>query len=95
MAEGGPSSSLFANLGSGFGNAAAPEANAITAVAKHAPAILMVPLLFFSVFLLLIGIIVFSADSNKIPGVMLLLLGGGVAFGAFHTMSSTEKNKTS
>jgi hypothetical protein len=74
--------------------AAAPEVavplQAVEALAPHISVILMVPFIGFSVLLILIGIIVFSTDKRKTPGFLILLLGFGLAYGAF-SISSGKK----
>jgi drug/metabolite transporter (DMT)-like permease len=63
-------------------------------LAPHAPTILMIPLVAFSILLILIGIIVFSTDhTSKTPGALLLLLGFMVGGGAFLIMYKTESSK--
>ncbi len=89
----------MSSLASATGNVAEmdPEvalAKGATDVAKaHAGTILMMPMISVSILLIILGIIVYSAASNKVPGVMILLLGGGIGFGAFHVMSKSESRR--
>ena len=73
---------------------AAPEVGVPLEIGKqlapHAPAILMVPFVVFSVLLIIIGIIVVSVAANKTPGVLLLVLGMLLGGGAFFVMVRSE-----
>jgi hypothetical protein len=64
-------------------------------LAPHAPTIVLVPVVVFSIILVIIAIIVISASQNKTPGYLLLALGfltGGAAF--FVMIRSESKKKT-
>lgn len=73
---------------------AAPEVGVPMEIGKqlapHAPAIMMIPLVVFSVLLVIIGIIVVSVAANKTPGVLLLVLGMLLGGGAFFVMVRSE-----
>jgi uncharacterized membrane-anchored protein len=62
-------------------------------LAPHAPTIMMVPLVIFSIIFIIIGIIVFSAAKTKTPGIMLLMLGLLLGGGAFFVMVKSESKK--
>lgn len=62
-------------------------------LAPHAPTILMIPLVMFSILFIIIGIIVLSAAKSKTPGALLLLLGFLLGGGAFFVMYKTESKK--
>lgn len=63
-------------------------------VVGHAGTILMFPFVWISIILIIIGIIAFSAASNKVPGVMItivgLLLGGGAFFMMYKDQSKPK-----
>lgn len=73
---------------------AAPEVGlpmeAIKQLAPHAPTFLMMPLMGLAILLVIIGIIVFSTDKSKSPGILLLMLGLLVGGGAFFVIGKTE-----
>lgn len=83
----------FAGLLNSAVTAANPEGAVIAQLAPHAPTFLMIPLITFAVILALIGIVVLSTASSKLPGVMILLLAGGLGFGAFTIMRTVESKK--
>ncbi len=76
---------------------AATDADPVTAgisvVKNHVPTILMIPLISMSIFLIIIGIIVFSTAKSKSPGILLLMLGFLMAGAAFVVIIKTETNK--
>lgn len=75
---------------------AAPEAaipmQIAESLAPHAPTFLMMPLIGFSIFLILVGIIVFSTMSSKTPGAMIMMLGMLIGGGAYFIIGKTESS---
>lgn len=76
-----------------LGKAALPYAS--KAVDKYGGTVLFMPLLVFSIILILIGITVFSVDKNKVPGVMLILFAAALGGGVFYMMHKTSTATTS
>ena len=72
--------------------AANPELGIASAAAKHAPMLLMMPLIGFSILLILIAIIVISTAKSKTSGIMILMLGLMVGGGAFYVMERSESH---
>lgn len=86
----------MAGIASAIGTAATdadPITAGISVVKNHVPTLLMVPLISMSIFLIIIGIIVFSTARSKTPGVLLLMLGFLMAGAAFMVIIKTETNK--
>ena len=71
-----------------------PEAAIGKQLAPHAPTIMMIPLVVFSIILIIVAIIVLSAAKNKTPGYLLLFLGFMVGAGAFFVMVKSEGKKS-
>ena len=62
-------------------------------LAPHAPMVMMMPLVFVSIILIIVGIVVFSTAKAKAPGTMLLVLGFLLGGGTFFMMAKTENKK--
>lgn len=59
----------------------------------HAPTILMIPLIIWSIIIIIIGIIVLATAKNKTPGTLITVLGFLLGAGAFLVISKTEGRK--
>jgi uncharacterized membrane-anchored protein len=64
-------------------------------LAPHAPTILMVPLIVWSIILIIIGIIIVATAQTKTAGYLLLVVGLLLGGGAFFVMYKTESRKRS
>jgi hypothetical protein len=77
--------------------AAAPEVGVPMEVAKqlapHAPTLLMGLLVVLALIMIIIGVIIESAATNKTPGIMLMIVGFLLGGGAFFIMYRTESNR--
>jgi uncharacterized membrane-anchored protein len=74
--------------------AAPEEMIPVTILKDHASVVLMMPLVVFSIIFIIVGIIAFSAASNKTPGTMFLVLGLLLGGGALFVMIRGESKKT-
>ena len=63
---------------------------AVDSVAPHLPTFLMMPTIAFSVILCIIGIIVFSTDSSKVPGTLLIFLSFMLGLFGYKMMNKFE-----
>ncbi len=77
--------------------AAAPEVGIPLEIGKelapHAPTLLMIPLVIFSIICIIASIIMLAALKSKTPGALLLVLGLLLGSGAFLVVYKTESRK--
>jgi hypothetical protein len=77
--------------------AAAPEVGIPLEIGKelapHAPTLLMIPLVIFSIICIIASIILLAAVKSKTPGALLLVLGLLLGSGAFLVVYKTESRK--
>jgi hypothetical protein len=93
-AAGPPGAADVAALGNAAAMGIAPEFMIPLEIGKqHAPAILMMPLIVFSIIFAIAGIIAFSTAKSKASGVMLLVLGLLLGGGALAVVMKTETMK--
>ena len=74
--------------------AGAPEVYVAQQAAAHAPSLLMMPLIMFSILIIIVSVILMSSMDSKIPGAMLMLFGFALSGGAFFVIERTETAKS-